>query len=442
MNRIKYCALALAALASTSLAACGSDNDAAPAAGGTTATSAQDLTAITTEPVTLEVWGTFAEDTAPGAVGPAIADLDAAFNEQYPNITIEHKTFPYDTYITPTVRTAITAQKGPDIVQMWGGTVADDYRSGLLALDNYLASDPTLADNLLLLESFVGPDGSIRAVPYTGYASTFAYNESVLGQAGLGPTDIPSTWDEFLTTCEVLSDAGVVPIAAGWKDGFLHNWYQAVFVSQLLEPSEFDQLTRLELPFTSEPFRASREYLLEMEDHRCFDENATALTIVESLEQFSAGNAALFLWQGAPDPSWDGVVRPPVLPDSKVGAEVLDAGANLGFAITEWSDHPNEAWAYIDFLIGESGQTIMTNLVDAAPNYLGVVGGQADSEMAKEYLAMVNTQGNRTITFAIPPSVQALNERLAVPLMDKSMSIDDLLERLEDERLKVVETRD
>lgn len=413
-----------------------------PASGPAASTSTEPtIPPVTTEPVTLEVWDGFSADQTPGSVGAAFAKLDEEFNKLYPNIKVEHKGFPYDTYFT-TVRTAMTAREGPDIIAMWGGLVANDYKSGLLPLDDYIATDPDLQENLLLLSSFSGPDGKTLAIPWTAYATIYGYWNEPFQKVGIDPTAL-KTWDDLLNACDAMSAAGLTTIAAGWKDGYLHNWYQAVFLGELLNPDELDQLQRLQLPYDSQAFRTSRERLLEMQQHQCFDKEAVALTLPEALERFAAKKAGLFLYQGAPSdgsgglgPAWDGVLRPPPLPESVVAPGVVDAGANQGWSITNWSTLPNEAWAYLDFLAGKRGQEMVSELTGTPPNYLGAE-VKPKSPIIGDYFGIVNTKGNLTTTFAIPTSVQAVNERLAAPFIGGSLSIDDLLKQLEEERAKV-----
>lgn len=54
--------------------------------------------------------------------------------------------------------------------------------------------------------------GTLKTIPYQPNIFTFFYNQSLFDQAGI--TEVPKTWDDFLTVCEQLKAAGITPLTS------------------------------------------------------------------------------------------------------------------------------------------------------------------------------------------------------------------------------------
>ncbi len=63
--------------------------------------------------------------------------------------------------------------------------------------------------------------GTLKSIPYQPSIFAFFYNPQLFDQAGIKET--PKTWDEFLTVCQKLKDAGIVPITCddAYIDGMI-----------------------------------------------------------------------------------------------------------------------------------------------------------------------------------------------------------------------------
>ena len=53
-------------------------------------------------------------------------------------------------------------------------------------------------------------DSKLYEIPYQMKANGYMYNKALFEQAGI--TEVPSTWQEFLETCQKLKDAGITPL--------------------------------------------------------------------------------------------------------------------------------------------------------------------------------------------------------------------------------------
>ena len=164
----------------------------------------------------ITVWENWTTLT-PGQV-PLRNELDKAFEKAYPQYTVNDIAVAYATQGTK-LRAAIAANAGPNVVNLYPGVFAATYRSGLVPLDSYLTA--TDKKEWGLLSTAEVPGGGILSVPWTEYGYFFYYNKSLFEKAGLNPNDPPATWAEFVHDCAVLKAHGIVPLAGGFKDGYL-----------------------------------------------------------------------------------------------------------------------------------------------------------------------------------------------------------------------------
>ena len=52
--------------------------------------------------------------------------------------------------------------------------------------------------------------GTLKSIPYQPNVFAYFYNADIFEEAGV--TSVPTTWDEFLDTCQKIKDAGYTPI--------------------------------------------------------------------------------------------------------------------------------------------------------------------------------------------------------------------------------------
>ncbi|MFC8426240.1 ABC transporter substrate-binding protein [Streptomyces sp. NPDC057236] len=91
-------------------------------------------------------------------------------------------------------------------------------------------------------------DGKQYGVYYkAANKSLIWYNAQVFENAGAAE---PKTWDELLTTAQMVYDSGVTPFSVGGAEGWtLTDWFENVYLSQA-GPEKYDQLARHEIKWT------------------------------------------------------------------------------------------------------------------------------------------------------------------------------------------------
>ena len=117
--------------------------------------------------------------------------------------------------------------KGRDIQTLIGASIdagenidiyEDDFQRLSTTFADYALSLDDMAEkaeyygksNQALTDSVKGWAGSLKAIPYQGYASGIVYNKAIFEEIGVQE---PTTWDEFLTVCEKVKAAGYNPLA-------------------------------------------------------------------------------------------------------------------------------------------------------------------------------------------------------------------------------------
>ena len=175
-----------------------------------------------TEPITLTVW-----DQECCQVSKVWDQLNAEFEQEYPNVTIERVNRDFGELKT-LLRLAIAGPKGPDVVEVNQGwpDMGQLVKAGLLLpLDNYAEAygwTDRVSENVLSVSRWTEDGSQFGTGSLFGY-TTFGeiigvyYNARMLDDLGL---TLPTTFDEFEQALEAAKQAGEVPIQFGNNDAF------------------------------------------------------------------------------------------------------------------------------------------------------------------------------------------------------------------------------
>ncbi|MGO4270083.1 ABC transporter substrate-binding protein, partial [Paenibacillus sp. TAF58] len=119
------------------------------------------------------------------------------------------------------LRTRVISNNMPDIYMLDNMESAQDLIHKGYAMD--LTGQPFLSQiDERFLNGVKTADGKIWALPIDVNGAGVIYNKVAFAQAGiLSP---PKTWPQFLAACEALQEAGIIPIAAGYKDSWTLTW--------------------------------------------------------------------------------------------------------------------------------------------------------------------------------------------------------------------------
>ncbi|MGY4859397.1 ABC transporter substrate-binding protein [Cryobacterium sp. AP23] len=191
-TRLRRTALAVATglALSVSLAACASTGG-----GGATTGNADDIEAALQEKTTLTVW----------AWAPAVEDIATAFEDKYPNVTVDvvNAGTGNDQYIK--LQNAIKAGSGaPDVAQIEYYALPQFALSEALVDLSDFGMDSLEDQYTASTWGSVNLDGGVYALPQDSGPMAMFYNKAVFDQYGL---TVPTTWDEYIATAEKLHTA-------------------------------------------------------------------------------------------------------------------------------------------------------------------------------------------------------------------------------------------
>ena len=186
--------------------------------------------------VTLTVW----DQEVRGGQAKQIQALNAAFQEKYPNVTIDRTKRSFND-LQRTLRNAITSDKAPDVVQANNGRsdMGAFVENGLLqSLDGYAEAygwTKRFPQSIRSLSSYssdgkVFGQGNLYGLPQVGEVVGVWYNKAKLKDLGL---EVPRTTEDFEAALQTAKDAGELPIQFGNLDawpgihefGFVQNQF-------------------------------------------------------------------------------------------------------------------------------------------------------------------------------------------------------------------------
>ena len=184
----------------------------------------------------------------------------------------------------------------PDVFSYWAGArtqfVVD---SGSLhpidemwsrdGLDNVVAK--SVADSATLY------NGKRYLVPFNYHYAGMFYNTQVLADAGV--TDLPTTWDGFLSLCETLKAKGVTPIALGSKNRWPAQFWFDYLLLGTAGPDYRARLMDGSAAYDDAEVKAAMAMWKELADKGYFAPNANADSWTDASDKVARGDAAMTL---------------------------------------------------------------------------------------------------------------------------------------------------
>jgi raffinose/stachyose/melibiose transport system substrate-binding protein len=370
---VKIAAALVALMAALAVAGCGSSP------GGEdeqAATQTGDATDVNTDAsqlgdVTLTVW----DQEVRGGQNEAMKELNAAFQEQYPNITIKRvaKSF---TDLQTTLRLAASGPNPPDVVQANNGYSAMGplVKAGLLApLDEYAEAygwNDRYSSGILKMNQFTEDGaafgtGNLYGVPTTGEVVGVYYNKAKLQELGI---ELPTTFEEFAAALETAKAGGETPIQFGNLDQWpgIHEFEEMQLQHVDKEAARNFIFHEGDSPTFDDPGNAEAAAMLqEWADAGYFTEGFAGLGYDPSWAQFGKGQGVFLItgsWLTADlkDALGDDVgffLLPP--PDG--GSLATLGGEGLPWAISSKSENADAAAAYIDFITSDESSQVITD---------------------------------------------------------------------------------
>ncbi|NEE04319.1 extracellular solute-binding protein [Phytoactinopolyspora halotolerans] len=319
--------------------------------------------------ITLTVW----DQEVRGGQAEQIEQLNAAFEEAYPNITIDRVSRSTEDLST-TLRLALTDAEPPDVVQAnnsraeMGQYVGSDL---LLPLDDYAEAYgwfdrfPESVRSLAMYsdDGSVYGDGELYGLPQMGEIVGLFYNKTKLDELGLEP---PATTEDFDAAVQAAQDAGEIPIHFGnsepWAGIHEYGFVQNQFVdAETIRDLGFG---RPGSSWTSEDNVAAAEEIVSWVDEGYFVDGFGGIDYDTSWQAFAQGDGVFFVggtWLVADLQEAMGEEVGFVLtPAGASGQNLVTGGISIPWSIPANSDAQDAAAAYIDFITNAEAMSTVT----------------------------------------------------------------------------------
>lgn len=303
----------------------------------------------------------------PGAAyQPQLQELTDAFNASHPNIRVEWEWAGFETYFTK-LQIAIESDEPPELL----------YRAGIRDLgmgDNYLNlteymngpsyDDPNVMWKDTFPESIVGEGGlywlsdvpqgpGIYGVPNEFIVEGVLYNMDIFDANGIS---IPTTYDEFLTVCDTLKEAGISPVLQDNDQGYNANIFieLAGFVAG---EQAFIEAAAGKASFNTPDFLMAAE-LTQQFAERCFQDAWTGYQWPAAQSLFATGGGAMNVngsWLPSelgnllPEGFRMGFFRMPPVPGGKGTPNMMQSIIN-GYVVLKNSKNHEAAIEYLKFM--------------------------------------------------------------------------------------------
>ena len=295
-----------------------------------------------------------------------------AYEAEHPNIEIELVSPPYESAETK-VASMLAAGQEVDIVEIRDNTVGSWINNDfLLALDDMVAEwdgKDELVDAALLAGSSIGD--ATYFIPQYLYVKALMVRTDILEKCGV--TEMPTTWEEFLDVCKQITDA-----SAGQYAFALRGTGSPCKSSDIMMVTEVSDISTDNLYLTEDGTfymlteggkKAVEEYYELFTE--CCPPDSVNWGYNDQINGFVSGTTP-FLLQ---DPDAVGSVSGSLDPDqyTAIPVPVGDSGKRYldygyaGLAVAANSEHPQEAFDFIKYMISAEVNATICEFYGALP---------------------------------------------------------------------------
>lgn len=282
------------------------------------------------------------------------------FEKANPNIKVEMEAVADEPY-KDKIRVVMASGEVPDIFFSWAGEFSWKFaRAGrALPLDEYVYGTEWESDLIMSATVPYQWDGKLYGLPMRINAKFMIYNKEYFETYGLS---VPTTWDEFLAVCATLKENKVIPIAFGNEFPWASSHYVGDFNAKLVPADVItaDYLLQGEADtlFTHPGYVEALARFKLLNDEGYFNEGANALQHSLARASFVAGRTGMFYmeleeFQQVADQMGEDAFGFFPLPGGTGGEgdQNLLTGAPDGFMVSAETKHPEEAIAFLRFML-------------------------------------------------------------------------------------------
>lgn len=333
-------------------------------------------------------------------------EIIARFEEQNPDILVQLEAVAGRDYYARLL-TQIAAGDAPDIMQIGDDAVPMFVSKGaFLELDPFISGDDPL-DLGIYLPGVVEPgryEGKQYFLPKDFSPLGVYYNKKLFDQFGVAYPQSGWTWDDLLATAQALTqdtdgdgqiDVWGIQLPASWTTGF--EYWIAAAGGQLISEDGTTFVGYMDSP---EVIRAVQFCADLYNKYKVAPPPADLNLFGGGNSEFDNGKAAMRIFGRWPqagylkNPNIDlGVVG---VPADKKRANVLFWG---GFGIYSGTKHPEAAWRFLKFYVGEEGARVWKDWALPAVASVAEEAGLTEDPIEGVWLEELNHLAPRAYTF-------------------------------------------
>ena len=368
MKKKVVASLLVAAMAVSMLAGCGNNKNADTSKESDTKTESNDTQKTADdsnsdnedasgEEVTLKLFSNLPDrKNGQGLVEQMIID---EYMEANPNVKIEVEALDEEAYKTKFKAYAMDGM--PDVVSIWGqpSFLDEVLDAGVLAE----LSEDDYADYGFIPGSLEGfkKDDKLYGLPRNTDIMLFYYNQKMFEDNNW---EVPATYDELLTLCGTIKEAGITPVAMDGGDG----WPMACFLTDILVKvagTDYADIVSNAIStgdFTAPEIKQATQILVDSAAAGMFQTGYDSQDYGTTMNLFTNGQAAMYCMG-----SWDASmalnedIAPeirdniraftmPTVTDGKGGANDIAAWNGGGYAVAANSAVKEEAIKFLNYM--------------------------------------------------------------------------------------------
>ncbi|MGL4986950.1 MAG: ABC transporter substrate-binding protein [Treponemataceae bacterium] len=276
------------------------------------------------------------------------------FEKKNPDVQIEINWIGRD--VGKTLKPALDKGQTIDMWDQGIESVVKSWGEYALQLDSYVAVGYPETDGIpyenVVLQSLLNEtrsfnaDNNLLALPYQPFVFAFMYNKDHFAQAG---ATVPTTWDEFLVTCQKLKDAGFDPITT--DDAYIDTLI-GYYLARLKGPEWVGKLVYDKSLWNDEGVLQMAQAFEELAQKGYFSKTVASNKWPAGQQHMAEGKSSMYLngtWlvnevmaSTGPDFPW-GTFSFPRVPNGVSGLEAAYFGAQ-GFQINKDCKNPEIAF--------------------------------------------------------------------------------------------------
>ncbi len=321
-----------------------------------------------------------------------------AFNEIYPQITVDVQFMPYADHVqTLTLRMA--ADEAPDVYECSNTTMSTFIEAGE-AMDMTGWEWTQQVDEEMLAQFTF--DGRVYAAGCLYSGNGVIYNKTVFDQYGL---TAPTTYDELLAVCQTLKDNGVEPFAASWaqQNGpanvFATFYYPALYANG---SDELPKLISREISWSDTVvFREALEAFSGVIDY--IDPSSFSTDLTTAYARVGLGEAAMMvvgpfgsvdIMAAGPDNEYGSFIMPW---SNDPDQNYIQISGGDTWLVSSKTEHPEAAKAFLNFWQGLEGQTIYANTTGTALSFVKGFTMETDNQVMLDNIAFIDAGKGITV---------------------------------------------